>query len=314
MDNKMKGFQLLTLIETLPARERDELLELWTMSSGSGRSAMDIPDDEVEKALESVHQKLGITDAGSKTEAVDKPGRIFSYARYMAAAIALVVFVSAYFLLPKTVTAPYGELVELTLPDGSIVELNSGTTIQHNRLFSIQNRDLTLNGEAYFSVRSGNHPFTISSNGAVTEVTGTEFNVRSWSDEQPIGTRVSVIKGSVLFYPEHATDKGITLGADESGLWNQGMVEPGKPAELSRESVLGWRDNLFVFTEKPLKSIFRDIERRFDTKISLEADIGHELLTGYYGEVQSVEHLLNDICTVKGLRYAKTANGYRVFK
>jgi hypothetical protein len=61
--------------------------------------------------------------------------------------------------------------------------------------------------------------------------------------------------------------------------------------------------------------IFNELERRFDIRILLSSkEIASETLTTYYAKPKHVESIIKDICRVKGLRYAKTANGYRVYR
>ena len=62
-------------------------------------------------------------------------------------------------------------------------------------------------------------------------------------------------------------------------------------------------------------TILHDLERSFNVTIELDVEnMEYETLTAYYNRPASVETILEDICTVKGLRYAKTTNGYRIFK
>ncbi|HEX3008177.1 MAG TPA: FecR family protein, partial [Bacteroidales bacterium] len=50
------------------------------------------------------------------------------------------------------VKAPLGGRSELTLPDGSVVWLNAGSSIRYDNRFNERNRNLYLEGEGYFKV------------------------------------------------------------------------------------------------------------------------------------------------------------------
>lgn len=51
------------------------------------------------------------------------------------------------------VEAPMGARTKLYLPDGTLVWLNAGSKITYSQGFSVDNRDLTLEGEGYFEVK-----------------------------------------------------------------------------------------------------------------------------------------------------------------
>ncbi|MDX1642245.1 MAG: FecR domain-containing protein, partial [Balneolaceae bacterium] len=210
---------------------------------------------------------------------------------------------------------PNAETAVIQLPDGSTVEMNSGSTIQYNRLFAFTNRSISLNGEAYFFVEKSEEPFIVEANGSVVEVTGTEFNVRSWSNDPNSETSVTVTEGQVAFYPKSRRDMNVSLIAGQTSRLNPEMSAPSQPSETSTEETLAWRQQRLVFQEAPLIRILHDLERSFDVNIELDvADMEYETLTAYYNRPANVETILEDICTVKGLRYTKTTNGYRIFK
>ncbi len=232
-----------------------------------------------------------------------------------AAAVALIAFGLGYLLYPQSMTAPYGQRVSAVLPDGSSVELNSGTTISYNRLFGIRNREVRLDGEAFFSVAPGDKPFIVTANQAVVEVTGTAFNMRSRSDDPGLETRVHVAIGSVALYPSGHSDRRVSLTAGNWSRWNIAMEAPQSPEPAAPEHIGEWRENRFHFRSETLGMIFREIERRFDIRIQLEAaQMASEILTAHYSDPADAERIIEDICHVKGLRYARTANGFRIYK
>lgn len=293
---------------------KNEYSEVWNATSKADSIRnYDAPDAaETEDALQEVHIRLNFEDRSGKVT-----GYIQKYSRYLVAAIALLLFGAALFFTPQSVTAPYGELAQLELRDGTYIELNSGTTVQFNRLYGYTNRTLTLNGEAWFEVNSGNDPFIVNANGTVTEVTGTEFTIRSWSDDPENETYVTVKEGAVQFFAEgfDGDDQNIiSVTAGLTSSWNPNRIRPEVPRGADLERMTGWRDRMFIFYEEPLQQIFRDIERRFDLQIDLQKpEVAGEKLTGYYRQVESAESLLDDICTVAGLNYSRTADGFRVY-
>jgi ferric-dicitrate binding protein FerR (iron transport regulator) len=302
------------LFEQFPADERDRIKEIWEASGRIADDRPDIPTDEVEYALSEVHKRIDANGGSANTENY-KPFRINKWRWMLAAAVVIIAIGTGILFIPQTADAPYGDMVSVTLPDGSTVELNSGSELQYNRLFAFWNRDVSLDGEAFFSVRETDIPFTVDANGSEVRVTGTKFNVRSWSDDPGAETEVTVSKGTVEFYPEGHSDKSVKIYPGQLSKWALEMDAPTKPEPVSIDRMLAWRENNLMFNDKSLQVIFRELERRFDVEIDMQATgSAHETLSTYYAKPENVESILEDICRVKGLRYAETANGYRVYK
>lgn len=301
------------VLSQFPMQEQADVVEVWQQSKHARHSNVNISENELEEALENVHFRLKEKKRATKSSS-NISGFILSNARYLVAAIALIVLSFGFLMVPKTITVPNAEMATLELPDGSSVELNSGSTLRYNRLFAFTNRDISLNGEAYFSVEKGEEAFIVEANGSITQVTGTKFNVRSWSDDPGGETTITVTEGNVEFYPVGDSSKLVSIKAGQSSQLNSEMNSPAQPKTSADES-LAWRENRLVFQETPLIVILRDLERSFDVEIELDADqMDYETLTAYYNQPTNIETVLDDICTVKGLRYTKTNNGYRIFK
>src|SRR6056297_1854558 len=313
MPDKRSHFKKDTIpprvLSSFDEEDRETISELWDTLGSAVIGPHAVSDEETERDLEDVHIRLGFESRSDRIACY-----IRSYGRYVAAAVALIVISAAFLMLPRSVEISPGEMAVVSLPDGSQVELNSGSVIQFNRLFGFTNRNISLNGEAFFDVVPGETPFKVTSNGTATEVLGTRFNVRSWSDHPQNETLVAVEEGTVRFYPVTNISNAVQLREEAQSRWQAGLDSPAdpKPADLGR--VTGWRDRKFIFYEESLQQIFREVERRFDLNINLEnREVADETLTGYYGEVSDPESLLDDICMVAGLSYSRTANGFRVY-
>ena len=93
-------------------------------------------------------------------------------------------------------SAPAGSKTQVTLPDGSKVWLNGGSSLAYTNQFNNDNRRVELHGEAYFEVqkRQGK-PFTVHTQGYDVTVKGTKFNVSAY-DNDPIST-TTLMEGKV---------------------------------------------------------------------------------------------------------------------
>ncbi|MEX0661340.1 MAG: FecR domain-containing protein [Balneolaceae bacterium] len=291
--------------------EDESLHEIWDIS-GKLTKENPVSETEVDAAWQSVSSKMDSRKRSNQGLISDK---FLVASRFMMAAAVLLVIGGYLYFVPQTVTVPYGEMASVNLPDGSTAELNSGSTIRYQRFFWGDVRSVTLNGEAYFSVENNaDKPFRVESNGVITEVVGTQFNIRSWEDELNRETELSVTEGEVSFYTMGDKDP-VRVKSGQRSSWNPGLLHPTSPDSISSDDINAWRNNRLVFHDRALISILNDLERRFDVRIDLEAtDLAGETLTAYYSNPREISVILDDISMVKGVQYSQTANGYRIFK
>ncbi|WP_321345795.1 FecR family protein [uncultured Draconibacterium sp.] len=83
------------------------------------------------------------------------------------------------------IEAENGQISKVKLPDGSLVWLNSGSKISYNNLFASNNREVNLEGEAYFEVQKDEDlAFVVNSGEIQVKVHGTKFNVEAFPDRR----------------------------------------------------------------------------------------------------------------------------------
>ena len=93
------------------------------------------------------------------------------------------------------IEVPIGERASLRLSDGTLVWLNSGSRLEYPTHFATDNRQVRLEGEAYFEVqRDESLPFIVQTNTVDVKVLGTKFNVSSYAKEE---TKVTLKEGKV---------------------------------------------------------------------------------------------------------------------
>lgn len=84
---------------------------------------------------------------------------------------------------------PEGENQEVILPDGSTVNINSGSILIYPKKFKGDTRTLYLTGEANFTVKKDKeHPFIVSTSYLKVQALGTKFNVQAYSESDKITT------------------------------------------------------------------------------------------------------------------------------
>lgn len=184
----------------------------------------------------------------------------------MAASVAITLLVAGYLALTGAVRvdAPLAQSIKVSLPDSSSVYLNKGSWIQYSHLYGWLNRNLTLEGEAYFMVVKGRGKFVVSDpRGQKVEATGTEFSVLTRNNlftvkcfEGSVKLKVSGMESISLSKGQGIERKGnqwVSVGA--------GSKQIAKPVWVTKE---------FYFVEQSLQQVFEEISDYF--KISVKAE------------------------------------------
>jgi ferric-dicitrate binding protein FerR (iron transport regulator) len=253
-----------------------------------------------------------------------RPARSQRWGRWVGAlAVVLMIAVGAAWIWqrPVAVTAPPGQQRTVTLPDGSTVALNSGTSLSYRRGFEAwpfvdaERRRVHLDGEAFFSVNDASRPFVVTTTNARVVVSGTQFNVRARSAIDST-TTVTLTEGRVEVRPRRSSRQAAVL--DERGETSRvrdAEAAPTPPRSTKLAPVLAWRQNGFAVTDMPLANVLRELERRYDTSIRAHASVTrtNAPLTLYYPTPTSLNTILRDLSTALDLNYRPTSQGYELF-
>jgi ferric-dicitrate binding protein FerR (iron transport regulator) len=239
-----------------------------------------------------------------------------------AAAVLLLIGAAVWWQQPVTVQAPSGAQVTATLPDGSTVELNSGTTLRYPRGFqswpgvAADRRTVELEGEAFFSVTHGDKPFEVRTFNTRIEVLGTAFNVRGRSESE--STEVVVASGRVRVAPfasANASRPDAAVVLDQPGQSSRVTHAAAAPSTVDVDRVLAWRRAGFAVSDQPLAVVARELERRYNLTVRLtsEARAQGGSLSLYYNAEVDPETIVHDLCTARGLSYRPISNGYEIY-
>ena len=153
---------------------------------------------------------------------------------------------------------PRGGEFRIILEDSTQVWLNSESRLTYPESFTATERRVSVTGEAYFAVAKDERPFYVETDGQQVRVYGTEFNIRSYAEDDEVKT--TLVSGSISL---SRIDK-------PSG---ELMLTPGHQAQFSKSGettsvtpvdtdvVTGWRHGRFVFEGQNLEQIMRDLSR-----------------------------------------------------
>lgn len=190
----------------------------------------------------------------------------------------------------NTIAIPLAGQYHLTLPDGTLVYLNSASTLSYPTKFIGNARVVTLIGEAYFEVaKNPKMPFRVNvNNEQQIEVLGTHFNVKAYPDEHMIST--TLLEGSVKVT---ARNQQVMLKPGQAAINNSASTIMVKPADL--EEVMAWKNGMFIFNNESITEIMKKISRWYDVEVVYQGNMENIYFTGNYSRSKSLSSLLQNI-------------------
>ncbi len=195
-----------------------------------------------------------------------------------------------------TVTSMAHQKTTITLPDQSVMTLNAGSIAKYTEKDWDTQRNITLDGEAYFKVSKGK-TFTVATSVGTVTVVGTEFNVKQRAnyfevicyeglvrvntEELPAGHTISIINGI-------QTRKKTTA------------IQPD------------WTVNRSVFTSVPFQHIIAEFERQYNVTIVADAVDQSTVFTGTFTHT-NIKTALQSITIPMQLKYTITDTTIRLY-
>ena len=219
----------------------------------------------------------------------------------IAASIALLlstgIFMSSYTTSYKTLA---GEHMNTILPDGSEVILNAESEIKYKPYWWWKERNVVFSGEAFFMVKKG-EKFKVESNFGITEVLGTSFNIYARNKSY----EVTCVSGKVKVEAAETNHTVILHPQNKASLLKTGQLKVEE--KVNTDDTKAWVLNKFVFTSASLKSVFKEIERQYNIKISFK-ESDSLIYSGSFDKLQNVEDVLEIISSPFELHVTKQNN------
>ncbi|MEO9966125.1 MAG: FecR domain-containing protein [Reichenbachiella sp.] len=249
--------------------------------------------------------------SGMKSDHQPKTVRWVHFAYRLAAMVVLTVGLGFLFReFGKTEPYHYatfeGEIKWIMLPDSSHIRLNESTLLTVASDFNENDRNVILEGEAFFEIaRDENRPFIIETNEAKTHVLGTSFNIRALEEEPQV--EIYVVSGKVSF---SAGEKELILTKGMAANYNKAGEELALIAES--QNALAWHSQTLKFEDTPLGKVFADLEQYFDVEIAVtNENLKNCRFTGEFKK-PNLEEILKIISISADITYSKNNNRYTI--
>lgn len=272
-------------------------VELWFMANGKSQEARELLFslwEELEETSQTTPEETELAFTRFKEHLLDNElvedeteqeslmSRLVFWSQRIAAILILpLIILSGYLFYQNQKEAnmvwlekstPYGDIKRITLPDNTTVWLNAGSTIIYPEEFIGNTRQIFFTGEGHFAIaKNREKPFIIKSNESSIEVLGTQFNLKSYSNDNRI--EVTLLDGSVAFYYPGKTfgEMRCVMAPGEQVLYNRSTRDLEKKHFILSD-YSSWKDGKYYFKNETLENIAKQLERNFNVTIVIKND------------------------------------------
>ena len=225
--------------------------------------------------------------------------------RWLAAAVVILAMATLFLLLRTSdpelqLLAASGDTRStITLADGSTVILRPHSTL-HQIAWTESEHAYALTGEALFEVVPvADRTFTVEAGPGRVVVTGTRFNLNYRSQE----TRVYLLDGAIRFETIDRRQEVLLVPGTAAVIDEQdGLSEP---YGFEPEEVTAWMRSRLFFRDRPVSSIFAELEHHFNITVEAPTDISRERLGGSIA-LETAGPSLDDLGVVLGGEFVRT--------
>lgn len=203
---------------------------------------------------------------------------------------------------------------KVELPDGTIVSLNSNTKIVYPEKFDRTNREVTIEGEAFFEVKPNKRkPFIIHAGKAQIQVLGTSFNVSAYPELKQVEVIVETGKVQVSnkVAKTEQTNELILIPGDRGTL----IYSSNSLLKTTNQdpNFLSWKTRHLIFKSTSLGEVIRNLEKVYKVEIHLaDPRLSQLLLTAQFNNY-SLDFIMEVIETTFQIE-AKNVNGQYILK
>ena len=189
----------------------------------------------------------------------------------------------------QTITVPAGQRINITLVDGTNVWLNARTSLSYPVKFGKNNRQVVLDGEAYFDVtKDKSKPFIVQTDNYNVEVLGTQFDVNAYSETGEFET--TLMSGSVTVASASDSTQKITLKPN-----NKVYLQDGKlhVTAVDDYNPYRWKEGLICFKNETFTSIMKDFEKYYGLTIQVKnKNVFKYVYTGKFRQTDGIDYAL----------------------
>jgi ferric-dicitrate binding protein FerR (iron transport regulator) len=268
-----------------------------------------VPDNHIDNEWHRLYNSLvlnnEITTSSGKVKSKIK---VWHYAAILVIMISLlgVIFSNSVFKHHEPITineviVPRGQIRNILLPDGTLVFLNADTKLSYHNNFGKKNREITLDGEAYFVVTySSDIPFVVHTCENEIKVLGTAFNVKAYPDGNIHQT--SLERGKIMIFDQQK--ESYILTPNQTYL----LIRDINSSKVFRtekvEDFSSWTDGRIILRNHRFKDIARDLERSHEVIFEIQnKEIQNRRYTGEFSRSDDIGKILEIISLTSNFKF-----------
>ncbi len=237
----------------------------------------------------------------------------FRIAAFVASAAVLVLVIGVGLFLdlrPQRFETAVGEQRSVVLSDGSLVTLNTASTMEID--FVKDHRKVRLlAGEALFQVaHDKTRPFDVTTGDTTVRAVGTQFNV----DRRANGTTVTVVEGrvAVMTATDDASNDAQTRLPLEAG--EQVTLSPQSARQVVHTDVanaIAWTQRKLIFEHRPLAEVAAEFNRYNRQAIDIQGEgLRDQQVTGVF-QANDASSFLEFLARIPGVTVATSSDRSR---
>lgn len=193
-------------------------------------------------------------------------------------------------LMSSTVSVPAGQRVDVLLPDGTKVCMNSLSKLEYPPAFRGGERRVHLSGEAFFEVtHDEDAPFVVETFAGDVEVLGTKFDLEARRETDTF--TASLIEGGIRVTDLHDPHNIVTLHPHQQLRGHGGEFTVSRIPEYEQ---FQWREGLLVFRDATFMEMIADFRLYYGVDIhvgeGMETPDAH--FTGKIRISEGIDHAL----------------------
>ena len=204
----------------------------------------------------------------------------------------------------NTLVVPKGGEYSMELPDGTVVWINSESSLRFPETFARECREVYLKGEAYFEVKKDkDKPFHVYTELGDVRVLGTSFNVSAYPGNKSWQT--TLVEGAVMIV--RGQEKVLMKPNEQYEIDERTGV--GVLKRVSPELYTSWRDGKFYFKAYTFEELVERLERWYDFKMFyMNENIKSRRFSGVVNKHQPLQEMLKFLEMTSDVRFSVKGN------
>lgn len=202
---------------------------------------------------------------------------------------------------------PKGKRSKLVLSDGTMLHVNSGTKVVYPNRFTDNFREIYVDGEVFLNVvHNQEQPFIVRTNKIAIQVTGTQFNVQAYEEEDK--SQVVLASGSVQVTANNCSGKTDLI---PSQLYDY-RAGQATVKHVDVEKHISWVHGLIYVEDERLDVLMTRLSRYYGEEILFDEGLENQRCTGKVDLKDNLADVLNGLTFSFRIKVAQEGGTYKV--